>query len=343
VGVKRTLGTAFSTLLLLAGLVAVAAPAQAANVACGQTILASTVLDGDVGPCNTGITIGANNVTFDLGGHTIRGNPSPAEGEGPGITLVGRTGVTVKNGVVRDFDAGVYITGGSANTVTGMKLLDNLGSGETDFGDGLLIDNSSNNTVRGNQIVHNGPYDGVGVIGASSSGNVIDGNEIANNNLANIRHLHGDVNGTQDDHGVRLEPRVSGNTVTNNRVTGNGLDGISVFPRATNNVVRNNFVFGNGFTNLDQRKGDGIDVFQLATNNVVQGNQVFNNAANGIFVGAAATGNQILGNRTGNNNQQPQGTPDFDLRDDNLNPPCDANAWHANTFGTFNQPCVTAP
>src|SRR5919199_617934 len=47
-GVKRLLGTAGSALLLLVGLVGVGGPAQAANVACGQILLASTVLDADI-------------------------------------------------------------------------------------------------------------------------------------------------------------------------------------------------------------------------------------------------------------------------------------------------------
>jgi hypothetical protein len=86
---RRSLASATSMLLLSVGLVVGGAgPVLAANVACGQTITVSTVLDGDVGPCATGITIGASNVTFDLNGHTITGNPGP--GEGPGISLENR-------------------------------------------------------------------------------------------------------------------------------------------------------------------------------------------------------------------------------------------------------------
>lgn len=42
---------------------------------CGQTILVSTVLDSNVGPCATGITIGADNITLDLNGFTHLRDP----------------------------------------------------------------------------------------------------------------------------------------------------------------------------------------------------------------------------------------------------------------------------
>jgi hypothetical protein len=60
---------------------------------------------------------------------------------------------------------------------------------------------------------------------------------------------------------------------------------------------------------------------------------VQNNADHGILVNSR--NNRIVSNQTGGNAVN-------DLHDANLSPPCDANVWHGNTFGTFNQPCVTA-
>ena len=60
-----------------------ATPAQAATVACGQQISTDTVLDQDLVNCpNDGLDIAADNVTLDLGGHTIDG-----EGRGTAINL----------------------------------------------------------------------------------------------------------------------------------------------------------------------------------------------------------------------------------------------------------------
>src|ERR671915_2326466 len=86
--------------------------ASAAHVGCGQTITQNTVLDSNVGPCSgDGIIIGANNITLDLNGFTVSGTAAP--GEGAGILLESRTGVTVRNGTVTLFDAGVVVDGGS--------------------------------------------------------------------------------------------------------------------------------------------------------------------------------------------------------------------------------------
>lgn len=75
--------------------VAVAQPAYASTVApaavhCGDTLTTSTILTVDLNCINNGITIGADNVVFDLNGHSIGGL-------GDGIT-VGHTDDTVTNG-----------------------------------------------------------------------------------------------------------------------------------------------------------------------------------------------------------------------------------------------------
>ena len=314
---RRHLAAAGSILLVSLGVVGVS-PASAAHVACGQAILVSTVLDGNVGPCATGITIGADNITIDLGGFTISGNPTT--GEGPGIGLFGRTGVTVRNGTVRGFDAGVAIERGSRNTVTSMQILDNRGGGG-DFGDGVAIFLSNNNVVTNNQIRNNGQYSGVGLIG--SAFNLIDGNQITDNNQ--------NPNNTS---GIRIEngPASNDNIVTNNRVVNSGLDGIQVFAGGSRNQIRFNQVVGN--------RREGITVFAGGNNNVIEGNQVQRNGAHGIFIRAAAgnfpapAGNQILRNFSFGNVQ-------FDLRDGQ--PTCGTNQWQGNQGATGTPPCVFNP
>ncbi|MCA1683588.1 MAG: hypothetical protein LC708_00425, partial [Actinobacteria bacterium] len=129
---RRTALLVLLPLLQLAGV----GPADAAILACGATITTDTVLENDVGPCeNGGLVIGANNITLDLNGHQVFGRPGPTDGVG--ILLTTRTGVTVKNGTVHNFDGGVVIDGGSNNRVLYITARDNIGrSGISRAGDG---------------------------------------------------------------------------------------------------------------------------------------------------------------------------------------------------------------
>lgn len=318
---RRFLAPAGSLLLASLGIVVVAGPASAAHVACGQTIVVSTVLDADIGPCAAGITVGADNITFDLNGFTITGVPT--DGDGPGITLGGRTGVTVKNGTVTQFDAGVVILGGSRNTVTSMRVLDNRGSFSTDYGDGVGLFSSNDNVLTNNQVRNNGPYDGIGLI--TSNRNLIDGNQVTDNNQS-----------PRSTAGIRIENagRVASNdnTITNNLVTNSAIFGIEVFAGGSRNVIRFNQVFGNTL--------DGITVFAGGNNNIIEGNSVRSNRANGISIrGAAGTfpapmGNQILRN-------QSFGNTGSDLRD--FTPNCGTNVWSGNQAGTADPPCTRNP
>lgn len=317
---------AASLFLLSLGVVAAGGPAYAAHVSCGQTILVSTVLDSNVGPCTgTGLIVAASNITLDLNGFTVSGGPA-GEG-GPGIQVSGRTGVTVKNGTVSQFDAGVAIEGGSGNTVTGMRILDNR-SNFGDYGDGIAVFNSNSNSITNNQVRNNGPYDGIGLI--RSSFNVIDSNQITDNNQS-----------TTNTAGIRLENLNLGaggnfpsndNIVTNNLVSNSGTFGIQVFAGGSRNQIKFNQSVNNTL--------DGITVFAGGNNNVIEGNRVQGNRANGIRIRAAAgsfpgpTGNQILRNVS-------FGNATFDLRDDQPN--CDGNQWHGNQAATFTPPCTMNP
>ncbi|HUR22963.1 MAG TPA: right-handed parallel beta-helix repeat-containing protein [Acidimicrobiales bacterium] len=314
------MASAASLFLVSLGVVGVAGPAQAAHVACGQTILVSTVLDSNIGPCGAGLVIGANNITLDLNGFTITGGPV---GDGPGILLEDRTGVTVRNGTVTQFDAGVAIDGGSGNNVNNMRILDNRGNFSTDFGDGIAMFATSGNRITNNQVRNNGPYDGIGMI--ASSFNLIDSNQVTDNlqsssNTAGIRVENLGRNASND------------NVITNNLVANNALDGIEVFAGGSRNQIRFNQIFGNA--------RDGITVFAGGSNNIIEGNQIRSNREDGIHIRGAAgtfpapTGNQILRNVA-------FGNVVFDLRDDNPN--CGGNQWHGNQAASFTPPCTMNP
>src|SRR5947209_8903520 len=310
----RKLGIGGALAMLLSGvgtLVAVPA-AHATHVTCGQTITVNTVLDSDVGPCSAGIKIGANNITFDLNHFTISGLPTP--GDGPGILVSGRTGVTVKNGTVTQFDAGVSVEGGSTNnTVTGMRIIQNVGSTATDYGDGILLADTgtTGNVVSMNVVRGNGPFDGIGVLGAASS-NTITGNFLELNNA-----LFGTQ--TQQTSGIRIEGGgANNNVVSRNSVNTSGLDGIVVLrarPGNTGTVITGNVVKNNGF-NTQNRQGHGIVLFAgtpnviNANNSTVSNNIVTGNANDGVHV--ESQNNQVLSNRA-------LGNAVTDLRDTNAN------------------------
>jgi parallel beta-helix repeat protein len=321
-------------------------PAGAAHVGCGQTITQSTVLDSNVGPCpGTGINIGADNITLDLNGHRVFASVSTF-GEGAGIRVFRRTGVTVKRGTVSGFDGGVVIEGGSGNTVSQVSARDNIARVPALYGDGIAILSSRNNRILGNQAINNGPFSGIGIYSdvdndhlrqttGVSSGNVVDGNSM----VANVTTRAGVVNNaaTEAD-GMRLEPGTSGNLIVNNLFARNGLDGISLFVRANDNTIRNNAMDQNGLR-TSARRGNGINLFGGANGNVIELNRVTRNADNGISL--AGQNNQIRRNRVLQNAALPPinvNIARFDMRDTNIN--CDNNQWVANVFGTANMPCI---
>ena len=96
----------------IAALLTLAAPATAGHVQCGDTITGSTKLDSDV-VCPDGfrgeaaVTIGADDVVLNLGGHAIR-----ASGGGQGIGHASQLrGSDIRNGTVEGFQVGVNLWG----------------------------------------------------------------------------------------------------------------------------------------------------------------------------------------------------------------------------------------
>ncbi len=332
--------------------------ADAATVGCGTAIVQDTVLEADVGPCPSGgLNVLADNITLDLNGHTVFGGPTP--GDGTGIRLFRVRGVTVTNGTVTNFDMGVAIEGGSNNTVQYVNARDNIGSRTTNGGDGIAILSSQNNRIFANNAVNNGALSGIGLYSSVDSGHprettgISSGNTIeANSVVDNIASRFGDVT-TTDNIGIRVEPNSTGNFFLNNRVYGNGLDGITFFVGSNFNVVRGNIVHRNGLYRTTARRGNGIGLQSLpgvngASGNIIEGNIVTENGDNGIVArgprgGALGASNNRIRNNTayGNGTLPPVGTafgPNFDLNDNNPN--CDANVWQGNRYRTANPPCA---
>lgn len=312
--------------------------AGAAHVDCGDEITQSVTLDSDLGPCpEAGLIVTASGITVNLNGHRIVGANDPF-GDG-GIDLRNVTGVTVTNGTISNFDAGVVIRRGSRNVLSNLTIRENVGNSlSCDLGDGIVSFNSNDNVIRDNIVELNGPLSGIAIVGPST-GNRITGNVVRDNNLSNAN-----CGNPRQDIGIRLEgPGAIGNKVDSNVVQRNGLAGIAVHstvngaPTNNNNTISDNTVTENGIV------GGGSGIVMLPNGplafvarplaNTVKGNSVRLNGTDGIQVGNGSTDNSIVSNHASGNIR-------YDGSDFNLEPACDNNSWVRNSFLTVNQPCV---
>ena len=147
-------------LTALMGLFVLAQPARATHVECGEVITQDTTLDSDV-VCEgetygvTGITIGADHLTLDLAGHTVRGEPAFQPGSNAVATDTQRTDVTVRGGTVRGFGVGINLT--ASDSV--IERVTSLGNG----GVGFWV-RGNDNVVRRSLVRHSAEF-GVSVRG----------------------------------------------------------------------------------------------------------------------------------------------------------------------------------
>ncbi len=316
-----------------------------ATFACGDEITQDATLDGDLSCANgPALVIAADNVTLDLGGHTVSGDPATASGQ-PGILVRDVNGCRVRNGTVEHFGAGVVISGGSGNVVEHVIVQDNIGAVDGDFGDGIVVSSSKDNRVRHNTVQRNGPFSGISLL-QDCSGNDIHDNVVADNNMMHT----GDPSQGRQNMGIRLEgPAANHNRVVRNHVSGSGSNGITVHPTCLNlascaatppneqNEIARNTANHNGVSG----RGDGINLFHVSsavapTQNTVTHNTADHNGTYGVAFDAGTSKNKAAGNRGRGNGQ-------FDGFDGNTDPACGANAWEANNFGLVNQPCVRRP
>lgn len=335
------------------GLRTVTTSTKVSGAQCGTTVSTNMVLSADVGPCaGNGLIIGKGRVKLDLGGHTVFGFPGPGDGTAAGIRLPARRSVTISNGTVRDFDAGVVINGGRSNIVRNLQILDNVGPDDpvtAELGDGIFVSNSVGNQILDNTLLGNGRYDGIGILGETADGNIVRGNRVENTLAVTNYFLGGPtgqgiiLNGANDGTGGNTIGTITGSVVSNNTVRNNASGGL-----ANINIVKSeisgNTVEANGLTG---RAGNGIGL-QLGprlrtdiTDVLIQNNQVHGNSQAGITV--SSNGNRILNNDAADNAVQPQNSIPgmWDLHDAKAN--CGKNVWSGNAWGSggYSQACTT--
>ena len=255
-----------------------------AALPCGATITTSTMLTDDVGPCSgDGLVITADGTTLNLAGHRVFG--TAAQGASAGIRLDGVSGVTVLNGSVDNFDAGVVVFRGGSNTISSVNAHDNKANqfvadnpDEGQLGDGILILGSKNNKILNNTVRDNGPFSGISivsetedqsVVGPLPTGNLISGNTIAHNAVPDVCTSAGEYFGGpcnpgeavfNQNIGLRIEgPGASFTRVTHNTITQSGREGLAVLntrnrftppdafsPQNTDSLITGNNISDNG-------------------------------------------------------------------------------------------------
>ena len=229
---------------------------------CGTTIMADLILNQSFRCADEGLTVGANNISVHLNGHTISGSSS-----GVGISLTGRSGVRIKGpGIITAFRTGILVVDSLDIEIDDVSALENgVPRPPTDalatLHDGILVINSHRVQLEGNVASRNGD-DGISLVSSSQS-------ELRTNTSEDNGH-----------NGLRLDAS-DHNRIRLNRVLSNGDlvgfprgCGIEVFG-SINNVIEENVVIENH---------TGIRLRALAvparasTGNVIQENVVSRSA-----------------------------------------------------------------
>jgi nitrous oxidase accessory protein NosD len=250
--------------ILIASLVATAGRGAAANDLCGSTVTGDLKLDHDLVCSADGLVVGADGIRIDLNGHTIAGS-----GAGVGVQLLGRSDVTVANGMIRSFGVAVRMNTSTGVIIRHMQFIQNgegidaqAGSVGNTVKDSLfqghsiraimLRGGSSDNDVKNNSFIAN--RIGVLVFGATET--ELKDNFVAESSLA----------------GIRFNVAATGNTVKDNTLISN-LAAIEFVVTPTGSSVGNEFK-ANALT------GNGCGLLGPTAGNSFKGNVFAGNTTN---------------------------------------------------------------
>jgi len=188
-------------------------PGATAGDLCGATIVEDLKLDRDLVCTGSGLIVGADGIKLDLRGHSITGS-----GAGVGISVAGRTNVTISGGTVRNFESGVLVVGSTGVVIRRNELRQN--------GDGTDIQaGSRGNTIRDN-VFRDNRTRGI-MLRSLTVDNRIEENTFTGNRVGIL------VFGAADS------------TVRENMVSASVLAGIRINVIATGNVIEENTVMSN--------------------------------------------------------------------------------------------------
>jgi parallel beta-helix repeat protein len=277
----RLIGPGLLTAITVVTLLASGGQAVASHVQCGDLITQDTMLDSDLVDCpGDGIVIGADDITLDLGGHTVDGD---GVGCGGGIangsvlrevqcvfpSQRGHDRVVVTNGTVREFYIGVELEQANDNALQRLRVVDQRAPS-------IFLHESSGAVIEDNIVT--GFSTGI-FLADGSDGNVIGRNVIAGNGGHGFDQVDSKLN------------RIEMNVVSRNN--GDGINGLGFDEM----LVMHNLVTAN--------RGAGIGVEDSAAENRIEGNRILDNGGPGIFMGEGAHQNQVEGNSVLRNARNP--------------------------------------
>lgn len=147
-------------------------------------------LTDDIYSDGDGIIVLCDNSIIDGAGHMIQGANATYS---IGISLSGRSGITIRNLQINSFDYGIFLYQSSSNSITGNDITTNYygiwlfsssgnnittneATANSAFGIGLY--SSSNNNIQGNNVTYNG--NGIGLDSTSSNNAIFHNNFEAN-------------------------------------------------------------------------------------------------------------------------------------------------------------------
>lgn len=226
-----------------------------------------------------GITIWADNVTFDLKGFSMIGDGSAGL---HGVAIEGvHKNITIRDGTIREFDNGIYENSvGTGHRFIGVKVLSNMNNGISLSG--------SNHLVRDCTVSNNG---------TSASGTIYgilvrDDSSVTNNRVYNNGgSVFGRVEAIKTGNGCE----VIGNVVSNNGIGAGSTKGIYTNPFCT---VTGNTVIRNG------RESGSVLGISASDGSTVRGNTVCSNgnSASSYVKGIVAGSGCSVSNNTVNEN-----------------------------------------
>jgi len=247
------------TVLVAAGALALVGAAPQARAVttpittCGQTVSTNAVLTTDLDCIAHGIVVDTAGVTIDLKGYTISGDRGT---DHYGVYVLGVSGVTIKNGVIRNFGYGIKSIGvANQLAVANVLVSGNAWFGVSVLGNGVSIKSS---TANGNGTIGflvNG--NGASISSSVALGNQGDGISVFGDS-ATVKSSTASGN---DERGIDIDGAAA--SVKSSSAGGNGLDGI--FVSGDGALPKGNRAEGNGYLdgNADNA-GRGITVQDFA-------------------------------------------------------------------------------
>jgi parallel beta-helix repeat protein len=248
---------------LLACLSTQSVPAETANDLCGATITANLKLDHDLTCTGDGLIVGADGIKINLNGHTISG-----AGMGVGISLVGRTRVSIVAGTLQNFAVAVRM-----NSSTNVAIKENI---FRENAEGLDLQSGSvGNTIKENEF-WNSSVRAI-MLRSFATNNVVKENTFNGNRIGIL--VFGGVNNILKENvisasivaGIRLSVIARGNVILENTIVSNAV-GIEFVVTPTGSSMGNTFLENRIATNDCGLKGPAAG--NTFSENVFEGNAV---------------------------------------------------------------------